>query len=285
MPILNLCRFTMFATFAICFLSLNGSATAQQLIDPSIKTVKFEGVVEPLRAADISPRFDGVIQTYTFQVGDFVKKGDLLVQLLTLEQEYLLKIDRANLDRAEAQVGLAEAKLERAQILGKKKVISAAELDAAEAERDVAAASRNVAKTQFEMRQIMISQFSLYAPFDGMVSAPYVNEGAYITKQAREVSALATVTQLNPIKVTGMVSFDVFAARRAYLPNDEAAKAGVTLSLILPNGDRYPHTGKIVAGGQQFDKESQRIPVSAIFPNPDLLLRPGLKVEVVSTLK
>jgi RND family efflux transporter MFP subunit len=162
---------------------------------------EFEGVVRAARAADISPRFDGLLEKVNFTAGDIIKKGQLLFQFLTLEQGYLLKIDQANLAYATAELELADAELERAQKLQKKNVASQAELDVAVAKRDVAAANRDKAKAQVEMREITIKEFSLYAPFDGIISKPFVNEGAYITKEARETSRLATVSQFDPIHV------------------------------------------------------------------------------------
>jgi membrane fusion protein (multidrug efflux system) len=285
MQFLKIGRSLAMASLGVSLLVSIESAAAQQKVDTSIETVKYDGIVQPLRAADISPRHDGLVQKFNFRGGNYVKQGDLLVQLLTVDQDLLLKIDRANLARAKAELQLAEVKLDRSQALHKRNVTSAAELDTAKAERDIAAANRDVAKTQVDIRETTIREFSLYAPFDGVISEPYVNEGAYITLQARKASALATVTQLDPIKVTGLVPFDVYAAGRVYLPTDAAAKARVTLTLILPNGESYPYTGKLTGSGQKFDKTSQRILVSAVFPNPNRLLRPGLRVTVVSTLR
>ncbi len=272
--VLTLCLFT------IGWLS---PAFAQDRVDP-LGVVQFEGVVEPLRESDISPRFDGLLKKITFQPGDIVKKGDLLFQLLTLEQDYTLKLEKAEEQRAKAQLRLAEAELSRAQTLRQRDVNSVAQLEAAEAARDVAAANLRLAATKVEMREIIIREFSLYAPFDGMMRKPLVNEGVYITKNARESSALVVITQLDPIRVTGFVPFQIYAARRAILLTDEATKKGLRLKLILPSGEEYPQTGQIASGGYEFDSETQRILISAIFPNPNLLLRPGLKVTIRSSL-
>ncbi len=278
-------RFALMVIVATCVLGPGQISFAQESPDSGAKgAIQIEGTVEPLRAADISPRFDGLLKTIHFQAGDYVKKGDLLFEFLTIDEELQLKIDRAGLDRAEAQLQLAEADLDRSRMLRERAVRSEADLQTAEAQRDIAKANADAARAQVDMRETTIWDYSLYAPFDGVISEPYTNEGAYITKAAaREASRLATVTQLDPIKVTGKIPFAIYAARRSYLPTGEAAKADVILSLVLPNGDEYPHEGKITAGGYEFDRETQRISISAVFPNPDLLLRPGLRVTVVLT--
>lgn len=258
-----------------------GDDKGQKFID----IVEFEGVVRAARAADVSPRFDGLVKTINFTAGDIVKKGQLLVQLLTLEQDYLLKSDKANLARAAAELKLAQAELERSRVLQKKDVASKAQLDVAEAKRDVAAANHASAATQVEMREIIIREFSLYAPFDGIISEPFVNEGAYITKEARDASRLATVTQLDPIHVVTEVPYSVYAARHARLGSHEAMKERIVVRLILPDGNEYPHQGKIVSGAFAFDEKTQKISSIAEFPNPNRLLRPGLRVTVRSMIR
>ncbi|MBS0250439.1 MAG: efflux RND transporter periplasmic adaptor subunit, partial [Proteobacteria bacterium] len=237
------------------------------------------------RSADISPRFDGLLQTINFTAGDIVKKGQLLFQLLTLEQDYLLKIDKANLARAAAELELAEAELERIRKLQTKDVASKAQLDVAEAKRDVAAANEASAKTQVDMREITIREFSLYAPFDGIISKPFVNEGTYITKEAREASRLATVTQLDPIHVVTEVPYSIYARRHARLGSEEAMRERIVARLVLPDGTEYPHPGKIISGAFDFDENTQKIWTIAEFPNPDRLLRPGLRVTIRSMIR
>ena len=246
---------------------------------------QFRGVVRAARAEDISPRFDGLLEKVNFTAGDMVKKGQLLFQLMTLEQQYLLKIDQAKLAHATAQLKLSDAELERVRTLHKKDVASPAQLDVAIATRDVAAADQARAKAEVEMREIIIKEFSLYAPFDGIISKPFVNAGAYITKEARESSRLATVTQFDPIHVETEVPYDIYVRRLKKLGSEEAMTKRLVVRLVLPDGTAYPRQGKIVSGGYAFDEKTQKIWTVAEFPNPDRLLRPGLRVTVRSMIR
>lgn len=261
------------------------AGTASQENRELVGMAQFEGVVRAARAADISPRFDGLVQSLNFKAGDIVKKGQLLVQLLTLEQEYSLKIDKANMAQAAAELELAQAELRRAQQLRERNVNSQAALDVAVAKRDVAAARHDSARTKVEMKEIIIKEFSLYAPFGGIISEPFVNEGAYITKNARDESRLATVTQLDPIHVVTEVPYSVYQDRIARLGSEEAIRKNVVVTLILPDGTEYPHPGKIISGGFAFNEATQKTSSLAEFPNPDRLLRPGLRVTIRSGIK
>jgi multidrug efflux pump subunit AcrA (membrane-fusion protein) len=55
--------------------------------------------------------------------------------------------------------------------------------------------------------------------------------------------------------------------------------------LVLPTGDKYPHKGRFVAGAYEFDPATQTVEVTVEFPNPNLLLRPGLNVTLQSSIR
>jgi hypothetical protein len=59
----------------------------------------------------------------------------------------------------------------------------------------------------------------------------------------------------------------------------------VEFVLVLPNGDKYPHKGRIVAGNYEFSPTAQTVEVTVEFANPDLLLRPGLNVTLQSSIR
>ncbi|MGE0056332.1 MAG: efflux RND transporter periplasmic adaptor subunit, partial [Hyphomicrobium sp.] len=282
--ILSICAAAMAAGYRVPLLTAE-PATAPAEEQKFTDVEQFEGVVRAARVADISPRFDGLLEKVNFTAGDVVKKGQLLFQFLTLEQNYLLKIDQANLAYATAELKLSDAELERTRTLQKKNVASQAELDVAVAKRDVAAANEAKAKTQVEIREITIKEFSLYAPFDGIISKPFVDAGAYITKEARETSRLATVTQFDPIHVVTEVPYDIYSRRLAQLGSEDAMKERLVARLVLPDGTEYPHSGKIISGGYDFDEKTQKIWSVAEFPNPNRLLRPGLRVTVRSMIR
>lgn len=279
-PVLAVASLCLAALAGVPFSGLERAAAQTtdgqaELVEP----VEYEGVVQAARTADVSPKFDGLVQTLNFRPGDLVKKGQLLVQMLTQEQEYLLEIDKANLDKAAAELELAEVELQRAQQLRTRDVVAEAQLNEAVAKHDIAAASRDAARTEVEKREYIIREYSLHAPFDGIISAPFANEGAYITTDSREINRIATVTQLDPIHVVTEVPYGIYARRLERLGSEEAAQRLVA-SLILPDGTEFPHQGRIVSGGFAFDKESQTISSIAEFPNPERLLRPGLRVTI-----
>ena len=56
-------------------------------------------------------------------------------------------------------------------------------------------------------------------------------------------------------------------------------------TLILPNGEKYPHKGRFVAGTGEFNPAAQVMAIAVEFENPGYLLRPGLNVTLKSSVR
>jgi membrane fusion protein (multidrug efflux system) len=95
---------------------------------------------------------------------------------------------------------------------------------------------------------------------------------------------LTTVSTVDPIKVYFNIS------EREYLKVATAAAAAgkrtehVPLELILVDGSRYPHPGKVATLNRQVDTTTGTFKVAALFPNPDNLLRPGQYGKIRATM-
>jgi hypothetical protein len=56
----------------------------------------------------------------------------------------------------------------------------------------------------------------------------------------------------------------------------------ITLVIELPHGTEYPHTGRLLTTAFSYETETGIGTGIAEFPNPERVLRPGLKVKVTS---
>jgi multidrug efflux pump subunit AcrA (membrane-fusion protein) len=77
-----------------------------------------------------------------------------------------------------------------------KKIISETETLQAEASRDIAAANVVEARLTVQLSESVLKNMKLYAPISGIISRSFVAEGAFITKEARDQSGMARITQL-----------------------------------------------------------------------------------------
>jgi RND family efflux transporter MFP subunit len=253
---------------------------AQQRPDPASE---FKGTVVAAREAEIAPRFDGLLRRIHFSPGQVVEEGDLLFEFEPAGKQLILDAGRAKRKRAEAQLRGAEVKLKNNQPLREKNVIAEMAFLELEVARDIAAANAEEARAHERGAEIALKEMNLSAPFKGVMSHPFVKEGTYITQNARDQSALAQITQLNPILVRGQVPYEMYHRRRESLKTD--APETIEFSLILPNGEKFPQVNRYVGGGYEFEAETQTIVIWLEFQNPDYLLRPGLRVTLQSKIK
>jgi hypothetical protein len=83
-----------------------------------------------------------------------------------------------------------------------------------------------------------------------------------------------------PIRACGILVTIAVGALRP--PNAHRMRE---FGLVLPTGDKYPHKGRFVADSYEFSPATQTVEVIVEFPNPSLLLRPGLNVTLQSSVR
>jgi RND family efflux transporter MFP subunit len=256
------------------------TAAAQQ--QPAPEVLEYKGTVAAAREVEVASRLDGLLLKINFTAGQLVKQGDLLFEFAPQDNELSVALAQASQKKADAQLRLAEVKLSKARTLRTRKD-SELQLLEAEAERDLAAGRADEARANVQLAELALQQTKLYAPISGIISRPLVHEGTYITKETRDQSRLATIVQLDPIDVVGQAPAAMYFQRGEILTSLEQTAQRREFRLVLPNGDKYPHQGRAVAGSYEFSAETTE--VTAEFPNPDYLLRPGLNVTLQSSIR
>ena len=190
----------------------------------------------------------------------------------------------------EAQLRLAEVTLTNKQTLRTRNVSSEMQVQEAQEQRDIAAANADEARANVGLAEIALGQTKLFAPIDGVISPPFVKEGTYINMAARDQSRMATIIQLDPIQVVGEVPVDAYLQRRElledpakYVESQDKVIQQLEFTVILPNGEKYAHTGQRVAGTAEFNATTQVMKIAVEFANTEFLLRPGLDVTLRSS--
>jgi RND family efflux transporter MFP subunit len=267
---------------AACCLATQ-TATAQDSLES--KVYEFKGKVIATREAEIAARVDGRLAKINFATGQIVKKGDLLFEFDVKFRQLALDAARAQQKVMEAQLQLADVKLKNAEALQARNVSSEMQVLEAQAQQGIAAANVDAAKANVGIAQLQLDQTKLFAPIDGMISQSFVREGAYLTLEALDQNRLAVIIQLDPIKVVGEVPFDAYAERREMFDIRKTGGEMLEYTLVLPNGEKYPHTGRLVEGTGEFDPPTQAMAVAVEFENPEFLLRPGLTVTLQSSVR
>ncbi|WP_336334334.1 efflux RND transporter periplasmic adaptor subunit [Pseudomonas putida] len=177
------------------------------------------GTLQPRRYVDVGAQASGQIHKLHVEVGDTVRKGQLLVEIDPSTQQARLDAGRYSIDNLKAQ--LAE---QRAQyLLAQQQFKRQRDLAAAGATRDedvqTADAQLKVTQARIEMFQAQIreAQASLrsdeaelgytriYAPMDGTVVAVDAREGQTLNAQ-QQTPLILRIAKLSPMTVWAQVS-------------------------------------------------------------------------------
>ncbi|WP_370677230.1 efflux RND transporter periplasmic adaptor subunit [Pleomorphomonas sp. PLEO] len=110
------------------------------------------------------------IDDLAVDVGDSVKKGDVVARLADDQLKAAVAAGEAALDSAKAAYDLAQSDARRAQLLGPTGGQSKRELEAAEIAERVAAANVAAAGAELETRRLRLAKATLVAPDDGVIS-------------------------------------------------------------------------------------------------------------------
>lgn len=226
------------------------SATVKQADwQPSLTAI---GSVTPVQGAMISAELAGTVAAINFQSGTPVKKGDVLLKLDASAEE-------AQLRAAQSDAQLAKNDFDRARDLASRKVISKAELDAAQAKFDQKKAAVDNVQSIIDKKQIR-------APFDGAAGIRAVNPGQMV----KVGDPLVSLQALDRVFVDFSLPQQQLAEVQPELPVKVATDA-------IPDRE---FEGKLTAVNSAIDASTRSVSVQATLENPDHALRAGMFARV-----
>jgi RND family efflux transporter MFP subunit len=239
------------------------------------------GTTAAFNRVDLVARVQGFLEKVAYKDGATVKKGDLLFQIDQQDYKIALQIAQATVQQQEALLLQADADLKRKQELVKTAAVSVANVDDARAKRDSTFAALEQAKGQVEQAKRNLEYTTIFAPFDGAVSARLVDPGAFVG--AGSPTKLATIVQINPL----YIKFNI-DEQQVLSVRERMREAGVTLKDLgpIPVGIRlqteqgYPHTGTLDYVAPEIDSSTGTLAARAVIDNKDSVLEPGLFVRV-----
>ena len=209
------------------------------------QTATYTSTIQPYVKNNIAPQMTGRITKINVEIGDFVKKGQVLAE-----------IDKAQLQQAQLQLHNQEVELERLRSLYKAGGLSKSDLDAIEL-------SYNVIKTQVEN---LLENTVLCSPIDGVVTARNYDVGDLYGMSA----PIFTVEQIRPVKLLVAISESDYTK----------VKVGDSVEIIadaLPELQFYGRVEKIYP---TVDATTRTFSVEVIVPNNYKTLRPGMFARV-----
>lgn len=155
-------------------------ATALVQYREMAQTYSVEGLVEATRQSTVSAQIGGRIKEINFDIGDHVKKGQVIVRIDERESTQALAGSQAQVLQAQANMQNAKAGYERAKQLFAQKFISQAALDKAQADYKVALAQAAASEAGVGQASLTRGYAAVIAPYSGVVSARLVELGEMV---------------------------------------------------------------------------------------------------------
>ncbi len=219
-------------------------------VGPFQRTMTAVGSVQAIRHITIANEVAGKVADVSFDSGQIVERGHVLIQLDSATE-------RADLKAAQAQAALARTSYERWTQAMESNAGSKQELDKARAELDQTMA-------RVEQLNAIIEKKQIKAPFRGRVGLRDTHPGQYLAEGTR-------ITTLQGLDEQVYVDFSMPQARAAATP--VGAQVGVHVA-------GHELTATVSAVDAQIDLATRNARVRATMPSFDNRLVPGMFVDV-----
>jgi len=210
------------------------------------------GSLRAVLGAELSLEVAGVVDTITFNSGDDIEQGKLLLKLRAGDEV-------AKLESLRAVAELNEITYERDQKQFKMQAVSQATLD-------TDAANLKNAKAQVVQQQAILDKKFLRAPFDGHLGIRAVDLGQYLSAG----TPIVTLQALDPIFV------DFFVPQQSV----DHVRLGQTVTVKVDAFKDQSFAGEISAINPKADAGSRNVQIRAALKNPDHKLLPGMYATV-----
>jgi membrane fusion protein (multidrug efflux system) len=215
-------------------------------------TVEALGTARANESVTVRPKVAETVTAIRFEEGEYVKAGQVLVELEDAQA-------RAAVAAAKAALIDSEAKYERNQELFKTDVVSESEVETSAARRDADRAALDAAEAR-------LSDTVVRAPFAGRVGLRRVSLGSLVSPQ----TIITTLDDTDTIKLDFDVPETVLGSIERGLP--VVAKSAAWPEEIFE--------GLVASVDTRVDPVSRTLTIRALIPNPTHLLRPGMFLTV-----
>ncbi len=246
------------------------------------------GRAKATRELDLSFRVDGRMITRPVNVGDQLKKGDLVAQLDPTDYEVELQNAEGNLDKAKAEIVRAQAEFDRRMNIFKQDpgAISKSAIDKARQERDAAKAGIKALEAAVNDAKNRLQRTTLTAPFDSTVVARYAEAFEDVRPEQpivrlvdkskiefvvnipeRDISIIPQVTNIR-VKIDAFPGLEVPAELKEIGTEASQTTRTYPVTLIMNQPEGYailPGMAGRATGQHKDDPTGVILPLSAVF--------------------
>ncbi len=240
----------------------------------------YDCLIEPNQTVELRSPVEGVIHSVLVKRGDYVKAGQVLVQLDSTVEQSTVELARyraqvsGRLQSAKNRLDYTSKKYERSQELHNKEFVAAQARDEAQAEKLLAESAYREAQEELEVARLesrqaqeALNRRTLRSPFEGVVVDRLLNPGD-LAESGTGRKPILKLAQVRPLRV------EVVLPIEAYGQIKRLSTADITPEAL---GGSYKATVTIV--DSVFDAASGTFGVRLELPNTGSALPAGVRCK------
>jgi RND family efflux transporter MFP subunit len=251
-------------------------------VEPSsgIDVVSLPATTSAFAAANIFARASGYIAKREADIGDHVKEGQLLAEIVAPELDHQIAQAEATLGQLKSALQQAEANRELAKVTwdrdkplvekgwltAQQGTIDSQTLKAQEAAVSVAQANVVAEEAQLQVLHQQKIYQHVVAPFDGVITQRNIDVGSLVQADATSGTFMFTIMQSNVIRT------------QVFVPQDAAfgVRPGIDAIVHVPELPDRTFPGKVTRIADALQPGSRTLLTEIDIPNPDGALTPGI---------
>ncbi|HEY0212719.1 MAG TPA: efflux RND transporter periplasmic adaptor subunit [Paenirhodobacter sp.] len=242
-----------------------------------VMTARLPGRIKASTVAEVRPQVSGILRERLFVEGSNVEAGQAIYKIEDDSYRAAVAASRAAVAQARANYDLAVTQEKRALELFRQNASSAQSRDTAVSSREGADAALQAAQAQLMSAEIELDRTTVRAPIAGVIGLSQTTTGALVA--AQQATPLATIRALDPVYVDVTQSATDILQLTSSAEGRETRRTGEA-ALILPDNSIYAAKGRLEAAEPQVEPTTGMVTLRMTYPNPDMILLPGMYVEV-----
>ena len=237
-------------------------------------TTGYSAAISGVQTVEIRPQVSGMITDILIEEGESVTKGQVLFVIDQTPYKAAYEIAVANVKSAEAALSTAKLILESNKNLYEQDVVS--EFDLMTAQNDMIEAEARLALCKAEEVNASnnLSYTEVRSPVNGVASMIPYRVGALVNSSISQ--PLVTVSDDSRVYAYfSMAENQMLDMVQQYGSLNNAIRQMPEVELVMSNGEKYEHTGKINAISGTISESTGAVSIRAVFNNRNHLLRNG----------
>lgn len=170
-------------------------------------SVQATGVIRAKIGAEVKvgARISGRVERLYANIGDVVKKGQLIARLEQVDLQAKVDEAKMNLKTSEANLDLAQKTINRTESLYAEELVSREKLDVAERDLKTAQAQVNQLRETIRFNETQMSYANIYAPISGVIASVTTQQGETVSASSLNVPTFVTIVDLSRLEIYAYV--------------------------------------------------------------------------------